>query len=114
VASKNNIPSLKSASGAGFSFEDKVTAALLAEMLVGQRSLGDQFGITERIEGQAGDWEPFGDLLLTAPNQTGDVCKIGASIKSNRQITTGGCNEKFCAGLWATISRNVFAADRDP
>lgn len=82
-------------------------------MLVGQRSLGDQFGITERIEGQAGDWEPFGDLLLTAPNQTGDVCKIGASIKSNRQITTGGCNEKFCAGLWATISRNVFAADRD-
>ena len=113
MASTKNIPSLKSASDAGFSFEDNVTAVLLAEMLAGQQSLGDRLGITERIEGQAGDWEPFGDLLLTAPNQTGEVCKIGASIKSNRQITSGGCNDEFCVGLWTASGKKVFTAGRD-
>src|SRR5437867_3723990 len=113
VSAQNNQPSLKSASGAGFSFEDKVIASLISEMLAGQQSLGNQFGIIQTIEGQAGDWEPFGDLLLTVPNQSGEVRKIGVSIKSNRQITAAGCNKEFCAGIWSVSSKNVFTADRD-
>ena len=106
------MPSLKSASGAGFSFEDKVAASLMAEMLAGRRSLGDNYGALERVERQANDWEPFGDLLLTALNQSGAACKIGASVKSNRQITTGGCNADLATGLWTVSGRNIFTADR--
>jgi len=52
-------PNLKSASGSGFSFEDKVTAQLFCEMLLGKSSLGAKWGIIERVERQAGDWGPF-------------------------------------------------------
>jgi len=41
---------LKSASGEGYTFEDKVAALLLAEMLVGHQSLGKVFGPLDRIE----------------------------------------------------------------
>ena len=71
MSSSRSRPSLKSASGAGFSFEDKVAATLMAEMLAGQRSLGDDYEIATLIERQANDWEPFGDVLITAPNQYG-------------------------------------------
>src|SRR5258708_6776155 len=57
----SEVPTLKSASGSGFSFEDKVAALLFAEMLAGKSSLGIGWKVTERIERQAGDWEPFGD-----------------------------------------------------
>jgi hypothetical protein len=41
---------LKSASGAGFSFEDKVAALLFCEMLVGRSSLVSDCGVIERVE----------------------------------------------------------------
>jgi hypothetical protein len=52
----SKTPSLKSASGSGFSFEDKVAAGLMAEILAGQRSLGSDYGVATRIERQANDW----------------------------------------------------------
>jgi hypothetical protein len=39
--------------------------------------------------------------------------KIGASIKSNRQITSGGCNDEFCVGLWTVSGKKIFTAGRD-
>ena len=92
------VPTLKSASGYGFSFEDKVAALLFAEMLAGKSSLGTEWKVTERIERQAGDWEPFGDLLLTVPNRTGELAKCGCSVKSNRQISANGCSSDLCTG----------------
>ncbi|HAF14961.1 MAG TPA: hypothetical protein DCK99_14960 [Blastocatellia bacterium] len=112
VVSKKKTPSLKSASGAGFSFEDKVAANLMSEMLAGQRSLGNDYGIPERIERQANDWEPFGDIVVTACDHSGEVCKIGGSVKSNRQINANGSNGKFCAGIWAVTGKNVFISGR--
>ena len=103
---------MKSASGAGFSFEDKVAAALMAEMLAGQRSHGDGYSVMTRIERQANDWEPFGDILVTVPNESGESCKIGGSVKSNRQINTNGANAEFCAGIWTAINKEVFVAGR--
>jgi hypothetical protein len=96
VRSGPKTPSLKSASGAGFSFEDKVAASLIAEMLAGQRSFGSDYCVTSRIERQANDWEPFGDILVTVPNESSDSCNIGGSVKSNRQINTNGANAEFC------------------
>lgn len=61
---KKKYPSLKSTSGAGFSFEDKVAALLLAEMFSGIPSLGASFQAIQKLERQAIDWEPFGDLFI--------------------------------------------------
>ena len=108
----SKTPSLKSASGSGFSFEDKVAAGLMAEILAGQRSLGSDYGVATRIERQANDWEPFGDILVTAPNASGEPCKIGGSVKSNRQINTNGADAEFCAGIWTAINKEAFVAGR--
>lgn len=103
-----NAPTLKSASGSGFSFEDKVAAFLFCEMLAGKSSLGTEWRIIERIERQAPDWEPFGDLLLTVPNRDGELAKCGCSVKSNRQINSNGCDSDLCAGLWGVVAKPTF------
>lgn len=105
-------PSLKSTSGAGFSFEDQVGAALMAEMLAGRHSLGLEYGTAMRIERQASDWEPFGDILVTAANTQGQACEIGGSVKSNRQITAGGVSIEFREGLWTALNNKVVPAAR--
>src|SRR4051812_46117911 len=99
------VPTLKSASGSGFSYEDKVAALLFAEMLAGKSSVGAAWKVTERIERQAGDWEPFGDLLLIVPNQNGQLAKCGCSVKSNRQISANGCSSDLCTDLWALMAK---------
>jgi hypothetical protein len=99
-----DTPSLKSASGAGFSFEDNVTARLFVEMLVGQSSLAEP-SVISRLERQASDWEPFGDLLLTLTSAEFGETTCGVSIKSNRPINTQGCDAAICAGLWDVLHR---------
>lgn len=106
-------PSLKSASGSGFSFEDKVAALLFCEILAAKSSLGAEWGVIERVERQAGDWEPFGDLLLTAPSHDGKSIRCGCSVRSNRQINANGCNAELCAALWSLIAKQVFHREAD-
>lgn len=113
MANNENLPSLKSASGAGFTFEDKVAAFLLCEMLAGRGSLGSWFGVTEKLERQAVDWEPFGDLRLTVLNGVGKLVKCGGSVKSNRQVSSNGCTDDLCAGLWVTMEKTVFVRGED-
>lgn len=84
----------------------------MAEMLAGQRSFGSDYGVTARIERQANDWEPFGDILVTLRNEAGESCNIAGSVKSNRQITTNGANAEFCAGSWMAINKKGFVAGR--
>ena len=108
---RNIAPNLKSASGSGFSFEDKVAALLFCEMLAGKSSLGDDCGLTVSIERQAGDWEPFGDLLLILPTRDGTLVKCGCSVKSNRQITANGCKADLRVNLWAMPAKPVFDPD---
>lgn len=110
---EQNVPSLKSASGAGFSFEDKIAALLFCEMMTGTGSLGDRFGVIEQLERQAGDWEPFGDLLLSVRTVEGTLAKCGASVKSNRQITANGCEVGVCEGLWNVVSKVHFVKHSD-
>jgi hypothetical protein len=107
------VPPLKSTSGSGFSFEDKVTALFFVEMLAAKSSLGTEWRVTERIERQAADWEPFGDLLLTIANRNGELAKCGCSIKSNRQITGNGCSTDLRSGLWSLLVRPVFNRSTD-
>lgn len=106
-------PPLKSASGAGFTFEDRVAAILFCEMLAGKLSLGAGLGLVERIERQAGDWEPFGDILITAKNLEGKTAKCGCSVKSNRPIRTTGCSAELRRNLWNVMAKPAFARDTD-
>lgn len=105
--------SLKSASGAGFTFEDKAAALLLCEMLAGIHSLGAAFGVIQELERQAGDWEPFGDLLLDVLNSEGKLIRCGGSVKSNRLVNANGCDAELCAGMWATMAKPVFTIESD-
>lgn len=105
--------SLKSASGGGFFFEDKVAALLLCEMLIGKQSLDKNWGVTQQLERQAGDWEPFGDLVLTVPNFAGKLVKCGCSVKSNQPVNTNGCRPDLRSGLWATMARQNFVRNED-
>jgi len=101
--------SLKSASVAGISFEDKVAAFLFCEILSGKSSLGKEFRVVERIERVALDWEPFGDLLLTVTNNNGTQTRCCCSVKSNRQVNAKGCNAAIRDGLWSVIGKPVYA-----
>lgn len=106
-------PPLKSASGAGFTFEDKVAAVLFCEMLAGKLALGTGLEVIERIERQAGDWEPFGDIFITVKNLEGRTARCGCSVKSNRPITAAGCSAELCKNLWHVMAKSVFARDVD-
>jgi hypothetical protein len=104
---------LKSGSGAGFTFEDKVAATLAIEMLAGIKSLGADCEPLTRIERQAADWEPYGDLLLTTSDKNGNAVSCGASVKSNRRVTENGVDAEASQGLWTVIAKPVFRADVD-
>jgi hypothetical protein len=96
---------LKAASGTGFDFEDQVSAFLMCEMLQGKQSLLPSLGPIEALERQAGDVEPFGDLLLVAPGDNGIKLKCACSVKSNQPVTTNGCKPEMKADLW-TLGRS--------
>jgi len=101
---------LKSASGAGYTFEDKVAALLLAEMLLGHKSLGEVFGPLDRIERLSLNLNPFDDLLLTTRDQNGAEIQCACSVKSNQHITTKGCNAELRGNLWKLLSNPVFSS----
>lgn len=106
-------PSLKSASGGGFSFEDKVAALLFCEMLLAKKSVGKEYGIIQKLERQAADWEPFGDILLTIPTDSGKFVKCGCSVKSNQPVNTNGCGPELRSALWQTIEKPHFVRGED-
>ncbi len=105
--------SLKSRSGAGFGFEDKVAATLMTDMLGGIASLGRDWTQLETIERQAPDWEPFGDLLLTVWDKTGAEVKCGCSVKSNRPITAKGAGIDLRHALWTALALPAFRPSTD-
>lgn len=82
-------------------------------MLAGKSSVGGEWGVIQCVERQAGDWEPFGDLLLTVPKQDGMLAKYGCSVKSNRQVSANGCTAETCLDLWNVSAKPVFNRDND-
>lgn len=110
---KATPPNLKSSSGSGFTFEDRVAATFLCEMLRGHHSLGSAFGVVRKLERQAGDWEPFGDLLLETTNDQGEVIHCGGSVKSNRPVNSNGCSGVINGGMWKIIRGEIFSIEQD-
>lgn len=106
-------PSLKSTSGSGFWFEDKVAAVLICEMLAAKQSIGNGWGLTQTIECQAADWEPFGDILLTLRTNTGKLVKCGCSVKSNQPVNSNGCVPEVRPAFWQVLKKPHFVRGED-
>ena len=105
---KKHKPSLKSGSGRGYDFEDYVAAYLMVEMLLGRSPLSSSLGSLSKLERQASDWEPFGDILLTFEQEEGNGKSVGCSVKSNRPITANGCSKDIAVDAWEAINLPVF------
>ena len=86
--------------GGGFRFEDQVVAFHLAHMLANRPVLGADVGTIHRLTFMA---RPLGwfldDMLIEF--RGGSVHVAAVSIKSNRQITSGGVPENFVGDAWA-------------
>ncbi|MEC5129020.1 hypothetical protein VSU19_19825 [Verrucomicrobiales bacterium BCK34] len=106
-------PSLKSGSGSGYDFEDQVAAYFLLEMLLGRPPLSTELGFPEKLERQASDWEPFGDILLTFGELPEDNRKVGCSVKSNRPILAKGGTAGFVEDAWNGFNLPAFREQTD-
>ena len=112
---KQNAP-IKSTSGEGFTFEDKVVAYFLCRLLSGVVTFGAELGRLVRLDCQVRSqgWE-FDDLFLSFKS-TGQPARCALSIRSNRQFTAVSAPTDLVNTAWSQLlhlQSSVFDADRD-
>lgn len=94
---------LRSTSGAGFEFEDLVSAWLMVKALAGEPAPCID-GVITRIQAQVSTlgWQ-MDDLLLTAEvnNNPSTTCRLAISVKGNVQVSATGLPEDFVKRAWA-------------
>lgn len=110
------VAPVKLTGGRGFEFEDKAAAWYLVHLLTGGMVLGSEYGYLKRIDFQVGDrgWR-IDDLLLTLESSSG-VRYAALSVKSNRQVTSGGFPPDFTRAVWEHWqggTNDPFGRDRD-
>lgn len=101
TAKSQRSPSpLRSTSGAGFEFEDLISAWLLVQMLAGEQApaIG---GTSIQLQAQVATlgWL-FDDLLLTTRNGAGETGRLAMSVKSNQQVSASGLPADFINRAW--------------
>ncbi len=91
---------LRSTSGAGFDFEDQISAWLQVKMLAGEPAPAVCGRIT-KIQAQASalGWL-LDDLLLTASHDNGAVARLAISAKGNQQVSASGLPAGFVELAW--------------
>jgi hypothetical protein len=95
---KHRSATLRSTSGAGFEFEDLVSAWQLVKALSGERAPG--IGVVTQVQAQVSTlgWI-IDDLLLTAQATT-TRRRLAISVKGNLQVTEAGLPADFVARAW--------------
>jgi len=97
---KRTPPTLRSTSGAGFEFEDLISAWLLVKMLTGEQApaIG---GAGTQLQAQVSTlgWH-IDDLLLTAQGNAGVTGRLAISAKSNLQVSASGLPADFVNCAW--------------
>lgn len=103
--------------GAGYGFEDPVAAWVLAHLLTGQHVLAPMFSSVKSVSWQArGKGWLCDDLVVTFIDAKGISHTAAYSIKSDRQITSGGFPSAFVHDVWEQWLRekdNPFQRDND-
>ncbi len=94
-------PPLRATSGAGFDFEDRVSAWLLVKMLLGEPvpAIGGR-GTAIQAQVNALGWK-IDDLLVTSVQNDGAVQKLAMSCKGNVQVSGTALPSSFVQAAWA-------------
>ena len=96
---KRAPPPLRSTSGAGFEFEDLVSAWQLVKALSGEPAPGIERDVTSvQAQVAALGWY-IDDLLLTAKTDGAKRC-LAISVKGNMQVTASGLPADFVTQAW--------------
>lgn len=97
---KRTPATLRSLSGAGFEFEDLISAWLQIKMLTGEPmpAIGGA-GIQLQAQVSSLGWH-IDDLLLTTQSNTGSFGRLAISAKGNLQVTASGLPADFVKRAW--------------
>jgi len=97
---KRPATTLRSTSGAGFDFEDQISAWLQVKMLVGEPAPAVGGRIT-KIQAQVSalGWQ-IEDLLVTAAHDDGTEARLAISAKGNQQVSASGLPAGFIELAW--------------
>lgn len=97
---KQTAATLRSTSGAGFEFEDLISAWLLVKMLTGQQApaVGGA-GIQLQAQVSSLGWH-IDDLLLTSQGAGTAVQRLAISAKGNLQVSASGLPSDFVSRAW--------------
>ncbi|EGD04944.1 hypothetical protein B1M_08862 [Burkholderia sp. TJI49] len=98
-SAKRALATLRSTSGAGFEFEDLISAWQLVKALSGEQAPGIG-GVVTQVQAQVSTlgWR-IDDLLLTAQTTTGSR-RLAISAKGNLQVTAAGLPADFVTRAW--------------
>jgi hypothetical protein len=107
----------KQSGGGGFTFADKVAAALMARMLRRDLSLGVSLGPIVAIDFETKEsGNPLDDLQVTFRYEAQDT-RLFLSVKSNRQLKKSGFDSEFVQDAWeqwtTAEARSIFDSERD-
>lgn len=97
---KRATATLRSTSGAGFNFEDLISAWLQVKMLGGEPipAIGGD-GLQLQAQVSSLGWR-IDDLLLTAQDEPGITRRLAISAKGNVQVTAAGLPADFVSRAW--------------
>lgn len=107
-----NVPSLKSTSGAGYTFEDEVAAVFLIEMLTEKPSLVAEWGVATQLQRQAQQFAPHDDILLTLLDD-GEPFVCAVSVKSNLLCSLAGLTPDAVRGAWQVLDAPAYDRQTD-
>lgn len=105
-----HVPSLKSTSGAGFDFEDRVAALFLVEMLAGKPSMRPEWGVAWQLRRQVADLNPHDDIVLNYQDVDGQGYQCAVSSKSALVSTRDGLTKETIAEMWSVFDSASFHA----
>ncbi len=97
---KASAATLRSTSGAGFDFEDLISAWLQVKMLTGEPApaIGGA-GVQLQAQVSTLGWR-FDDLLLTTQSYHDAPCRLAISAKGNLQVSASGLPADFVTRAW--------------
>jgi hypothetical protein len=109
---KRTPATLRSLSGAGFEFEDLISAWLQIKMLTGEPMppIGGA-GIQLQAQVSSLGWH-IDDLLLTIQSNTGSFGRLAISAKGNLQVTASGLPADFVKRAWEQWRNSVSPMNR--
>lgn len=106
------VPSLKSTSGAGYTFEDEVAAVFLVEMLTEKPSLIHNWGVATKLQRQAQQFAPHDDILLTFLDH-GEPFVCAVSVKSGLACSQSGLPPDTVRSAWQVLGAPAFDRQTD-